>query len=112
MVSRIVVLLLLALGTGATLPLPNHAAAQEAATPAAAPGALNWEPCDDVPDAECAWLGVPIDPAQPDGSQLNLRLARLPALDPSKSLGSLLIIPGGPGVGITASGGTFGVLRP
>src|SRR5215212_3572870 len=64
------------------------------------------------PDAECAWLTVPIDPAQPDGSRLNLRLGRLPALDPSRSLGSLLIIPGGPGVGITAAGGQFGVLRP
>jgi pimeloyl-ACP methyl ester carboxylesterase len=112
MVSRIAILLLLVLGTGGTLPLQNHAAAQEAATPAAAPGALHWEPCDDVPDAECARLDVPIDPAQPDGSQLTLRLARLPALDPSRSLGSLLIIPGGPGVGITAAGGNFGILRP
>src|SRR3954453_22575994 len=112
MVSRILILLLLVLGTGGTLPLPNRAAAQEAATPAAAPGDLHWVPCDDVADAECAMLDVPIDPAQPDGSQLTLRLARLPALDPSRSLGSLLIIPGGPGVGISASGGTFGVLRP
>ena len=112
MVSRIVILLLLVLGTGGTLPLQNHAAAQEAATPATAPGALQWEPCDDVPDAECARLDVPIDPAQPDGDQLSLRLARLPALDPSRSHGSLLLIPGGPGVGITAAGGQFGVLRP
>jgi len=73
---------------------------------------LNWEPCDDVADAECAWLEVPVDPAQPDGPQLTLRLAQLPALDPARSQGSLLIIPGGPGVGITAAGGTFGVLRP
>ena len=55
---------------------------------------------------------MPIDPARPDGSQLTLRLARLPALDPARSQGPLLIIPGGPGVGITAAGGTFGVLRP
>jgi pimeloyl-ACP methyl ester carboxylesterase len=109
--SRILILLLLVIGTTGPFPLHNHAAAQ-VATPVGAPGALHWEPCDDVPDAECAWLEVPIDPAQPDGPQLNLRLARLPALDASRSQGSLLIIPGGPGVGITAAGGQFGILRP
>jgi len=72
---------------------------------------LDWGPCDDVPDAECAGLEVPIDPAQPDGSQLTLRIARLPALDPDRSQGSVLLIPGGPGVGITATGGNFGAYR-
>src|SRR4051794_620672 len=104
--------LLLMVGMSGLLPLHQRAAAQEAATPSPAPGNLHWEPCDDVADAECAWLAVPIDPAQPGGSQLNLRLGRLPALDPSRSLGSLLLIPGGPGVGITAAGGQFGILRP
>ena len=112
MMFRIVIVLLLVLGVSGPLPLIQRTAAQQAATPAASAGELRWEPCDDVPDAECAWLEVPIDPAEPDGSELNLRLGRLPALDPSRSLGSLLIIPGGPGVGITAAGGTFGVLRP
>jgi pimeloyl-ACP methyl ester carboxylesterase len=83
-----------------------------AATASPIPSSLHWEACGDVPDAECARLQAPVDPAQPDGSQLTLRLARLPALDPSRSQGALLIIPGGPGVGITAAGGTFGVLRP
>ena len=72
---------------------------------------LAWEPCDDVADAECAFLEVPIDPAQPDGAQVQLRIARLPALDPDHRQGSLLLIPGGPGVGIMAAGGQFGVLR-
>lgn len=79
---------------------------------AATTSALSWEPCSDVPDAECAWLNVPVNPAEPDGAQLSLRLARLPALDPAQSQGSVLLIPGGPGVGITAAGGQFGVLRP
>lgn len=73
---------------------------------------MEWAPCDDVPDAECATIEVPIDPAKPDGDQLSLRLGRLPALDPSTSQGSLLLIPGGPGVGISAAGGQFVVLRP
>ncbi len=72
---------------------------------------LQWEPCDDVPDAECTTIDVPINWARPDGDQLNLRLARLPALDPGNSYGSLLLIPGGPGVGITAAGGQFDALR-
>jgi pimeloyl-ACP methyl ester carboxylesterase len=90
----------------------SDAAAQEAATPAASSEALQWGTCDDVPDAQCAMLSVPIDPSQPDGPHLSLRLGRLPALDPSRSQGSLLLIPGGPGVGITAAGGQFGILRP
>lgn len=75
------------------------------------PSSLQWQRCDDVPDAECAWLAVPVDPAQPDGARLRLRLGRLPARDPSQSRGALLLIPGGPGVGITAAGGQFGILR-
>src|SRR5688500_15457529 len=84
MVPRILVLLLLVLGTTGLMTLPDPAIAQDAATPAAS-GDLEWAPCDDVADAECAWLEVPIDPAQPDGPQLSLRLARLPALGPSRS---------------------------
>src|SRR4051812_3212462 len=93
--SRILILLLLiVLSASGPLALANRAAAQEAAaTPAGASQSLQWEPCDDVPDAECARLEVPIDPAQPDGDQLSLRLGRLPALDASHSQGSLLLIP-------------------
>jgi pimeloyl-ACP methyl ester carboxylesterase len=50
-------------------------------------------------------LAVPVDPARPDGATLNLRIARVPASDPSRKRGMLLFIPGGPGVGIS---GTFG----
>lgn len=93
--------------------LPAVVAAQDASPVEATDRvSLQWEPCDDVPDAECAWLEVPINPALPDGDTLSLRMARLPALNPSTSQGSLLLIPGGPGVGITAAGGQFGVLRP
>jgi pimeloyl-ACP methyl ester carboxylesterase len=91
--------------------LPLVEARQEAATPSSVSSSLQWGPCDDIQDAECATIDVPIDPAKPDGDQLSLRLGRLPALDPSHSQGSLLLIPGGPGVGISASGGTFDVLR-
>src|SRR4051794_17099744 len=91
--------------------LPLAEARQDAATPASGASPLQWAPCDDVPDAECATIDAPIDPAQPDGAHLSLRLSRLAAVDPSRSQGSLLIIPGGPGVGISAAGGTFVLLR-
>lgn len=76
--------------------------ASQDATAAASPvaSALTWEACADVPDTECAWLDVPVDPARPDGPQLTLRLARVPALDPAQRRGALLLIPGGPGAGI------------
>jgi pimeloyl-ACP methyl ester carboxylesterase len=74
------------------------------ATPAAVaqPGAppLQWMPCDDIPEAECATIEVPVDHARPDGPQIPLRLGRLPNTDPTQYRGSLLIIPGGPGPGI------------
>jgi pimeloyl-ACP methyl ester carboxylesterase len=69
---------------------------------------LHWSACRDVPDTECAGLDVPIDPARPDGTQLTLRLGRVPATDPARKKGVLLFIPGGPGVGIS---GVFGGLR-
>src|SRR6185312_10155325 len=62
--------------------------------------ALEWTPCGDVPDTECAGLEVPIDYANPNGAKLTLRLGRAPAVDPAKRKGVLLILPGGPGAGI------------
>ncbi|MGE0539067.1 MAG: alpha/beta fold hydrolase [Dehalococcoidia bacterium] len=69
---------------------------------AAAPpqSALQWAPCDDIPDVECATIEVPVDHANPDGPQIPLRLGRLPNTDPAQYRGTLLIIPGGPGPGI------------
>src|SRR5438128_2123557 len=71
------------------------------AVPATAPPSqLNWMPCADVPDSQCAGLPVPLDPDRPDGAQLTLRLARVPTANPGSNKPSLLIIPGGPGAGI------------
>ena len=68
---------------------------------AGAPPPLQWAPCADTPDAECAGIEVPVDHARPDGTTFTLRLGRLPALDPAQRQGVLLFIPGGPGVGIS-----------
>ncbi|WP_020418365.1 alpha/beta hydrolase [Amycolatopsis sp. ATCC 39116] len=62
-------------------------------TPAATPAApaLTWRDCATPQTAQrlqCAELDVP---------GATLRLARLPALDPARRIGSLLVNPGGPG---------------
>jgi pimeloyl-ACP methyl ester carboxylesterase len=49
-------------------------------------------------------LAVPVDPRNPNGASLNLRIARLPSIGPGRA-GTLLFIPGGPGVSIE---GTLG----
>jgi pimeloyl-ACP methyl ester carboxylesterase len=49
---------------------------------------------------ECASIEVPVEQARPDGATFALRLGRLPNTDPARKRGSLLMIPGGPGLGI------------
>jgi pimeloyl-ACP methyl ester carboxylesterase len=80
------------------------ACADHQPAPSVAP-ALRWAPCADVPQTQCATLAVTIDPARAGGATLSLRIARVPAINPSSKKGVLIFIPGGPGVGIS---GTFG----
>ena len=69
-----------------------------------------WHACatQQEPTAECATVEVPIDRARPELGSARLALARLPAADPARRLGSLLVNPGGPGgsgVGFVQFGG-------
>jgi pimeloyl-ACP methyl ester carboxylesterase len=75
-------------------------AQQTPAAEPAAPAALRWSPCRDVPNTQCAGLPVPVDPAKPDGAKFTLRIARVPAIDTSRTKGVLIFLPGGPGAGI------------
>lgn len=60
--------------------------------------ALNWGPCDDgAAGWQCASLAVPIDYTRPDGASINLALTRMPAGDPARRIGPLLLNFGGPG---------------
>jgi pimeloyl-ACP methyl ester carboxylesterase len=81
------------------VPLVFGAGGQTAPAQAAQP-ALTWAPCGDVADTECAGLLLPIDYDNPNFGHFTLRLGRVPALDPAKRKGVLLILPGGPGAGI------------
>ncbi|MFI6536432.1 alpha/beta fold hydrolase [Nonomuraea sp. NPDC050547] len=72
-----------------------------ASFPAAAePGRLTWGKCADKEfpaPTECATLDVPVNWAEPGGRKIRLELARLPATEPARRIGSILSIPGGPG---------------
>ncbi|WP_165970194.1 alpha/beta fold hydrolase [Nonomuraea terrae] len=61
---------------------------------------LRWRACEGqgVPAGmECAAVEVPVDWAEPDGRKISLELARLPATEPARRIGSVLGVPGGPG---------------
>ncbi len=71
------------------------AAALALAGEGSAQGTLEWTPCGKR--AQCARLVAPLDHANPAGEQIELALLRLPATDPARRIGSLLVNPGGPG---------------
>ncbi len=57
---------------------------------------LDWQSC--LGDLQCAWLTVPLDYAQPDGTTIGLRISRVRATgDAASRIGSLVVNPGGPG---------------
>jgi pimeloyl-ACP methyl ester carboxylesterase len=67
-------------------------------TGSAAVPRLHWASCGEGFEAfQCATAVVPLDYDRPDGRQITLALARHPASDPSRRIGSLFINPGGPG---------------
>jgi pimeloyl-ACP methyl ester carboxylesterase len=55
---------------------------------------LRWRECG---IGECATLRVPLDEQAPDREQIGLALARVPASDPDRRIGTLVVNPGGPG---------------
>ncbi|GAA0914720.1 alpha/beta fold hydrolase [Nonomuraea longicatena] len=61
---------------------------------------LTWGKCSDktLPaPTECATIEVPVNWAKPDGKKIRLDLARLPATEPGRRIGSVLEVTGGPG---------------
>jgi pimeloyl-ACP methyl ester carboxylesterase len=62
---------------------------------------LDWSSCaaegEGLEAFQCATAVVPLDYDKPKGRQITLALARLPASDPSRKIGSLFLNPGGPG---------------
>ncbi|GAA4618957.1 alpha/beta hydrolase [Saccharopolyspora hordei] len=66
-----------------------------AAVPAVAEPALEWQPCPENAEVQCATVPVPLDWEQPDGEQIEVAVARRPAT--GERLGTLVFMPGGPG---------------
>lgn len=99
--SALAVLASALLGTG-LVTTPGIATAEPSAPQ------INWQPCgEDAPGVDCATIEVPLDYARPRGEKIHIGIARRPATDQSKRIGSLLMDPGGPGgsgVGAVMSG--------
>ncbi|MFC4012264.1 alpha/beta fold hydrolase [Nonomuraea purpurea] len=61
---------------------------------------LTWRDCAGqgaLTGMRCAGIEVPVDWAAPDGPKIKLDLARLPATEPARRIGSVMGMPGGPG---------------
>ncbi|MFC7623928.1 alpha/beta hydrolase [Microlunatus sp. GCM10028923] len=78
-----------------TLGGPVRAAAAEPPV-----GELDWQDCASGAGLRCAELEVPVDWAEPRGARTRIGLAQLPAQDPDRRLGSLVVNLGGPGSSI------------
>ena len=72
---------------------PSHASSTDAAH------AVNWAPCPGSDRAQCGTLTVPLDWADQHGEQITLSVARRPADQPARRIGTLFYNPGGPGDG-------------
>ena len=71
-----------------------------AVEPVGAGGALEFADCGRV--YLCATLAVPADHDDPGGAPVELAVGMIPAGDPSRRIGYLLVNPGGPGEGMHA----------
>lgn len=58
---------------------------------------VSWSKCSATTKHQCATVEVPVDYTKPTGETFRLALRKVPATDPSKRVGSLLLNPGGPG---------------
>ncbi len=87
-------LLLIALAVCSPLAAAGTSTAATAKGGPAVP-VLSWSDCGD--GLECATATTPLDYDRPAGAQITLALARRPATDPARRVGSLFVNNGGPG---------------
>lgn len=60
---------------------------------------IEWAPCPGSATTQCGTLQVPVDWSQPGGATIGVAVARHPASDPGRRIGTLFFNPGGPGDG-------------
>ncbi|WP_167761609.1 alpha/beta hydrolase [Blastococcus sp. CT_GayMR19] len=92
----------LVIGSPATLAHARTDGAVATAAPATPALELDWTPCGLTPEGtdsgvECATAGLPMDYDEPDGEQVRIAVARVPATQPAERIGSLFFNLGGPG---------------
>ncbi|HET9563292.1 MAG TPA: alpha/beta fold hydrolase [Mycobacterium sp.] len=75
------------------------AGAQAAADPGQTRFKITWSACEKSPQTQCGTLKVPLDWSRPSGATISLVVARRPAKDPARRVGTLFFNPGGPGDG-------------
>ncbi|MDR7280518.1 alpha/beta hydrolase [Catenuloplanes atrovinosus] len=65
----------------------------------AAPPTVGWSPCteEELTGFDCATHEVPLDHDRPRGTTTTIAMARRPADDPARRIGTLFMNPGGPG---------------
>lgn len=74
------------------------AGALTACTSATSPApSLNWQPCPENVEFDCGTVTVPVDWADPGGEKIEIAVVRDRADEPSKKVGTLVSLPGGPG---------------
>jgi pimeloyl-ACP methyl ester carboxylesterase len=74
---------------------PAHAGTPSASRSAGAGLRVPWSACRD--GFQCATVPAPLDYGRPHGVQIGISVIRLPAGEPGRRIGSLLLNPGGPG---------------
>ena len=73
---------------------------------------VTWAECSGT-GRQCASLSVPRDYTHPEAGSIELAIARVPARDPDRRIGALVINPGGPGLsGVAALAGAVHVVSP
>jgi pimeloyl-ACP methyl ester carboxylesterase len=70
-----------------------------AATARAPSFSVGWAPCPSSPTKQCGTMQVPVDWSKPRGEQMTVAVARRPADDPARRVGTLFFNAGGPGDG-------------
>lgn len=88
---------LIAAGVAAASALALVPGAAFAETDGAGHRAIDWQPCAEAPEFDCATIEVPLDYDKPRGKRIEIALARRPASNPDERIGSILMDPGGPG---------------
>lgn len=105
-------------GASAVAAVDEPAAQAAVGAPGQAPvPVLDWVACGEAEGVECATAALPLDYDEPAGEQVAIAVARVPAADPARRLGSLFFNFGGPGgasvdfLQAAGTGGLFDVLN-